>query len=481
MANANGNNLPSIMHAVEKTRPASERICAEVWEEAELSRAEFKSVQIHIRELEVAGFTITDRKALGCATAFVAEWSNGKGGAKIGFLPEYDALPGLGNAPVSEQAPRADDKTTGHGCGHNLLGAGCTGAAIALKQLMEKDSVPGTLRVYGCAAEENMGIKVDMARDGLFDDLDAALAWHSAPIALVGYVRTAAVSHIQVEFFGKSAHAGAAPWEGRSALHAAELFAHGVNLMREHVEPTARIQYVIQSGGGAVNVVSDYTRLRLAIRDKDRGRVEATTAWARQIAEGAAMGTQTRTKFEVQFGLWDLLPNGPLIERTHTHMENIGMPRWSEEEQRFARECQKNMKVKELGLATKVMPLSLKEITVGGGTDVGDVSWNAPTVAFVMPTLPLGVGLHTWPVTACGGMSIGLKGAVTAAAVMTATGYDLLTDAKLRESARADFVKRKGNIQYVCALPKGQTVSIDAASMLKEGHDEMVAAPQDSD
>jgi aminobenzoyl-glutamate utilization protein B len=120
----------------------------------------------------------------------VAEWSQGKGGAKLGFLPEYDALPGLGNAPVSKQAPRSDNKTNGHGCGHNLLGAGCTGAAIALKGIMEQEGLAGSLRVYGCAAEENRGVKVLMARDGLFDDLDACLAWHSAPIALVGHIRT---------------------------------------------------------------------------------------------------------------------------------------------------------------------------------------------------------------------------------------------------------------------------------------------------
>jgi aminobenzoyl-glutamate utilization protein B len=469
-----GNGRPYIMDAIEKTKPAIERMCAEVWQEAELSQEEVESAQIHIRELEAAGFKITSRGTSGYPTAFVAEWRQGKGGGKIGFLPEYDALPDLGNAPVSEQAPRSDNKTSGHGCGHNLLGAGCTGAAIALKGIMEQEGLAGTLRVYGCAAEENRGVKVLMARDGLFDDMDACLAWHSAPIALVGQIRTAATSQIQVEFFGKTAHAGFAPWEGRSALHALELFAHGVNLMREHVEPTTRIQYIFEAAGTAVNVVCDYSRLRMTIRDKDRSRVEAITAWARQLAEGAAMGTQTRERFEVPFGTWDLLPNGPLIERTYANMEKIGMPQWTEEEQSFARACQKNMKVPELGMATQLSPLSPKEISVGGSTDVADVSWNAPTGVFVMPTFPLGVGLHTWPVTACGGMSIGLKGTMTAAAVMTATGYDLLTDAKLREAARADFEKRKGDVKYVSAVSQDQADAAGRASMFKDGHDEIV-------
>jgi aminobenzoyl-glutamate utilization protein B len=451
-------------------------MCAEVWQEAELSQEEVESAQIHIRELEAAGFKITSRGTSGYPTAFVAEWRQGKGGGKIGFLPEYDALPDLGNAPVSEQAPRSDNKTSGHGCGHNLLGAGCTGAAIALKGLMEQEAVTGTLRVYGCAAEESAGVKVYMARDGLFNDLDACLAWHSAPMAMVGPIRTAAANQIQVEFFGKTAHAGFAPWEGRSALHALELFAHGLNLMREHVEPTTRIHYIFEVAGTAVNVVCDYARLRMTIRDKDRGRVEAITAWARQLAEGAALGTQTRAQFEVRFGMWDLLPNGPLIERTHAHMERIGMPKWSEEEQRFARACQKNMNVPEVGMATKLSPIP-PEMSVGGSTDVADVSWNTPTGVFVMPTLPLGVGLHTWPVTACGGMSIGLKGTMTAAAVMTATGYDLLTDANLRAAVRADFERRKGDITYVSAVSQEQTDPASLAWMLKDAHDELVVEP----
>ncbi len=473
------NTIPaSIMNAIEKTKPAIERIGLEVWNEAELSQAEHKSAQIHIRELEAAGFKITTAGTCGYTAAFVAEWSQGTGGAKVGFLSEYDALPGLGNETVSEQKQRSNGNKNGHGCGHNQLGAGCTGAAIALKQVMENDSIPGTLRVYGCASEEKEGVKVLMSRDGLFNDLDGALAFHSAPLPIVGFVRTAAVNYLKVEFFGKTAHAGMAPWEGRSALHAAELFAHGLNVMREHVEPTTRIHYIIESGGAATNVVSDYTKLRVGIRDKDRSRVVAVTEWATQVAEGAAMATQTRTECKVLFGTWDLLPNGPLIERVHANMERIGVPKWTEEEQAFARACQKNLGVPEKGMATTVIRVP-SEKTVGGGTDVGDVSWNTPTGVFGFPTSPVGVGLHTWPVTACGGMSIGVKGAVAAAVIMAATGYELLTDAELRESARADFEKRKGSIQYVSAVSPGQKGPPSGPDQeLKTGSDEMVYSPE---
>lgn len=220
--------------AVAASEDAILRISREVWENAELSLAEVKSAQIHLRELKAAGFKIVSTGTSGVPTAFLAEWSQGSGGAKIGFLPEYDALPGLGNAPRPQQTASADGNTSGHGCGHNLLGAGCTGGAIALKRMLEESGAPGTIRVYGCAAEETEGAKVYMAREGLFNDLDAALAWHPAPVAAAGLVRTAAYSGAKIMFRGRTAHAGNSPWDGRSALKAAELFSHGVHLMQDH-------------------------------------------------------------------------------------------------------------------------------------------------------------------------------------------------------------------------------------------------------
>lgn len=462
--------------AIERATPAIERICSEVWELAEISREETASAEVHIRELESAGFTITSRGTSGQATAFVAEWQQGEGGARIGFLPEYDALPGLGNAVVPRQEPAPSGNTNGHGCGHNLLGAGCTGAAIALKAVMEQAGTPGLLRVYGCAAEETTGAKVFMARDGLFDDLDACLAWHSAPIAATGFARTAAVNQIRVEFFGKTAHAGSDPWNGRSALDALELFCHGINLMREHVKPTVRIHYVVEAGGETPNVVPDYARLAMFIRDESRTGVEATTQWARDLAAGAAMGTQTRADFTVAFGLHDLLPNAPLIERLYAHLEEVGVPAWTEEEQAFARECQRTFGVPEAGMAPKPMPL-IPEITNGGGSDVGDVSWNTPTSIFLYPSFPVGVGLHTWPVTACGGMSIGTKAAIGAATLMARLGKDVSVDADLRAAARADFEHRRAGRPYVSpllAVDLGSDATHDAEHHPKDGADELV-------
>jgi aminobenzoyl-glutamate utilization protein B len=468
----------TIEHAIAGATPAIERISTEVWKLAEISLEETQSAQVHIRELEAAGFTITSRGVSGIETAFIAEWQQGTGGAKVGFLPEYDALPGLGNAAEPSQTSAPSGISSGHGCGHNVLGAGCTGAAIALKATMEQDGTSGLVRVYGCAAEETTGAKVFMARDGAFDDLDACLAFHSGPVAAVGYVRTAAVNNIRVEFFGKTAHAGVDPWNGRSALDALELFCHGLNLMREHVQPTVRIHYVVEAGGETPNVVPDYTRLVLFIRDVDRGGVEATTQWARELAQGAAMGTQTRAEFTLAFGLYDLMPNGPLIERLAEHMHAGGVPQWSDDEQAFAKECQRAFGVPEAGLAPQAMPV-LPDHTAGGSTDVGDVSWNTPTVAFLYPSFPIGVGLHTWPVTACGGMSIGAKSAIGAATILARTGHDVLTDAGFRAAAREDFQKRRAGRSYVSPLAGVDTDSRAtqaAAHQPKDAADELVEA-----
>jgi len=460
--------------AVERVSDAILRISREVWAEAELSLAEDRSSKIHIRELEAAGFRITSTGTSGTPTAFVAEWSQGSGGAVVGLLPEYDALPALGNAAEPRPTPGPTGTGRGHGCGHNLLGAGCTGAAFALKVMMEEAGTPGTIRVYGCAAEETQGVKVYMARDGLFDDCDVCLAWHPAPIAATGMVRTTATNMMRITFRGRSAHAGNSPWEGRSALKAAELCATGIQFMREHILPTARLHYVYTMAGLAPNVVPDEAQIMLTIRGQDRDRVGEMTDWIKDIALGAAMMTQTEAEPDVFFGLWDILPNEPLVGLMHRHMAARGLD-WSEAEQDFARACQREMGVPEAGLATTITP-AFGEVRAGGSSDVGDVSWSTPTALFVWPTLPLGVGLHTWPVTACAGMSIGDKASLATAAIMAGAGFDLMTDAELRRVVREDFETRKGDTTYVTPLPPERTRpdGIPDFLLIGEGEDEFV-------
>jgi aminobenzoyl-glutamate utilization protein B len=355
-----------------------------------------------------------------------------------------------------------------------MLGAGCTGAAFALKRMMQAAGTAGTIKVYGCAAEEVEGAKVYMARDGLFDDLDAALAWHPAPFPGAGLVRTAAADMVKIMFHGRTAHAGVSPWEGRSALKAAEMFGIGVQMMREHLEPTARLHYIYEAAGEAPNVIPDFAQVWLFNRDLDRARVVATTDWLRQVAEGAALATQTRAEFVQFFGMYDLLPNEPLARLFHRHLSAIPLD-WTEDEQAFARGCQREIGVPEHGLSTEPLPF-LEDVAAGASTDVGDVSYQAPTGVFAWPTFPLHIGLHTWPVTACGGMSIGDKGSLNTARVLAGAGHDLMTDPELRAAARADFRRRVGDAPFVSPLPPDRLrpLGLDPR-FIKTGDDELFA------
>ncbi|MBX9774463.1 MAG: amidohydrolase [Xanthobacteraceae bacterium] len=455
---------------VAQSRDAILRISREVWALGEVSLSEVKSAQVHVRELQAAGFRITSTGTAGVPTAFVAEWSQGTGGPVIAYLPEYDALPALGNAAEPRQAP--GPTPDGHGCGHNMIGAGCTGAAFALKRMMESARTPGTIRVYGCAAEETEGAKVYMVRAGLFNDVDAALAWHPAPFAGTGMVRMNATNNVKVAFRGRTAHAGNTPWEGRSALKAAELFGAGIQYMREHILPTARLHYIYENAGVAPNVVPEFAQVWITIRDIDRDKVNAMTDWIRQIADGAALMTQTKAEFDLFFGMYDLMPNQPLVDLAYRHLVAVPLE-WTAEEQAFARACQKAMGVPEAGMSTRVLP-RLPDTTAGGSTDIGDISYTCPVGVFAWPTVPLGIGLHTWPVTACGGMSIGDKSSLVTAQILAAMGFDLMNDRALLDAAKADLKKRRGDKPFVSPLPPARTHPLGLPPFLRrQGTDEV--------
>jgi aminobenzoyl-glutamate utilization protein B len=247
-----------------------------------------------------------------------------------------------------------------------------------------------------------------MAREGLFDNLNAVLHWHPMEFARVAKVRMAAASHMFIEFKGMSSHAGMTPWRGRSALDAAEIFLHSVNMMREHVEPTARIHYIIKDGGKAVNVVPDYASVMLTYRDLDRERVNKGIAWIKDIAKGAGLATQTEALAIDYFGMHDLLPNTPLADRMHQHLESVGLPKYTKEEQAFATKLQEAVGLEPTGMTAQIQPIP-NEPTQGGFTDVGDVSYIAPTMGVSIPAVPPGIGLHTWMGTASHGTRIELK------------------------------------------------------------------------
>ncbi len=326
-----------------------------LWDYSETALKEERSAAFLADLLEREGFTVT-RGVAGMPTAFVATW--GAGRPAIGILAEYDALPGIGNAAVPKKQPREDGVTAGQGCGHNVFGAGSVGAAIALKRAMAGQRLAGTIKLFGTPAEETGIGKVYMARDGIFDGLDAALEWHPGQETGVNNAANQALSSFTVEFFGQAAHAAADPWNGKSALHAAELFSHGVNLMREHVKPSARLHYVMQSGGEAPNVVPAYTKIWMYARDVDRASVNAHVQWISKIAEGAAMATRTTHKLSIVTALYEYQFNRPLQEAMQKNLELVGAPAFDQADQQFARALQRESGVAEDGLDTTVLPLT---------------------------------------------------------------------------------------------------------------------------
>lgn len=446
-----------------------------VWTIAELSLQEEESATYLIDTLRENEFNIDSVGTSNIPTAFTASYGSGK--PIIGILTEYDALPDLGNEPVAEKTSRKDGKTTGHGCGHNLIGTGGIGAALALKKWMKEEKISGTIRVFGAAAEETEGAKIYMARDGVFDNLDACLHWHPAMVTTPWNSRSTAMNEMNIEFFGKSSHAALAPWLGRNALHAAELFGHGIALMREHLRPTARTHYIYTSAGSAPNVVVDYASIKLFVRDDNRKLVEETTQWVKQMAEGAAMATQTKSKSLVFCGFHDLMPNKPLADRLYEHTAQIGVPEYTEEEIEFAKKCQTSYGVEPTGMPKEVIPPKYPVPTMGGSTDVGEVSWITPTMGLMGQTIPEGCMVHTWQATACHGMSIGHKGLMMATKAIASLGADLFTDPELLAAAKADFKERVGDRVFKSPLDPEmkRPLGLDGLDIhVHEGHDDHI-------
>ncbi|MHB1191871.1 MAG: amidohydrolase [Longimicrobiales bacterium] len=423
----------------------------ELWNYSEIALAETRSAAYLADVLEREGFRVT-RGVAGMPTAFVAEW--GSGSPVVGVLAEYDALPNIGNQAVPRREARADGTLHGHGCGHNLFGSASVAAAIALKRTLDAQRIPGTVRLFGTPAEETLVGKVFMARDGLFDGLDGVVEWHPGQTTEMNNNPGLAMNSFTVEFRGQAAHSAADPWNGRSALDAVELMNDGVNLMREHVRPTARIHYVIPNAGEAPNVVPEYAKAWYYVRDTARASVESYYAWIGDIAKGAALATRTEATVTLITGAHEYNLNRPLQEAMWANLQAVGAPKFAEEEQAFARQLQEHLGTKTTGLADTLRPLAAApQPPSGGSTDVAEVSWIAPTAGVSVVTAPENVPWHSWAVTAFHGTPGAVKGAWVAAKVMALTGVDLFTDPELRRRARDAFLAKTGGEPYRSPLP----------------------------
>ena len=424
-----------------------------IWHYAETALTEYRSSEELAVYLEGQGFHV-ERGVAGMPTAFVAEW--GVGRPVVGILAEFDALPGLSYQVATEKTP-LNEGEPGHGCGHNIFGAGSVGAAVAAKEVMEARGLEGTIRLFGCPAEETVVGKVYMARDGVFDGLDCCLDWHPGSGNAVGFSSSRALNNFTVEFFGQTAHGAGDPWNGRSALDAVELMNHAVNMLREHVPTTTRIHYVIADGGGAPNVVPGYAKVWYYVRDMERDGVEKTYAWVLKCAEAAALATETTHQVTLTTGVHSYLLNRPLSEMLDEILHEIGPVEWTEEEQVFARAIQNSLGRPEVGLATDIRDMPAEERPAGGGsTDVAEVSRLTPTGKINTSCWPIGSPGHSWPIVVCSGMRIGHKGMLMAARVLGAAAVELMVSPGIVDAARAEFERKTADNPYVSPLPPGQ-------------------------
>jgi len=306
--------------------------------------------------------------------------------------------------------------------------------------------------------------KVYMARDGVFDGVDAVLEWHPGLVNEVGNNPALAMNNFEVEFFGQSAHGAADPWNGRSALDAVELMNDAVNLMREHVRPTTRIHYVIPSGGGAPNVVPEYAKGWYYVRDTSRVSVDVYYQWMLDIAKGAALATRTEQKVHLTTGVHEYNLNRPLQEALHRNLVAVGAPAFSEDDQAFAKELQAFLGIEQKGLVLEIKPLKdAPEPPSGGSTDVAEVSWITPTAGISVATAAQDVPWHSWATSASHGTPGAVKGAWVAARVLAMTAAELMTDAELLSHAQAFFREKTGGKPYTSPIPAGQKPPVPKA------------------
>ncbi len=423
-----------------------------VWNYAETALLESQSSKTLADYAESQGFTVR-RGVSGMPTAFIAEYGSGQ--PILGIIGEFDALPGISQKALPTREP-AVSGAPGHGCGHNLFGPGSLGAAIAIKELIQQGKLKGTIRFYGTPAEEAVGGKIYMARDGFFNDLTACVDWHPATEIAANTQSSQASIDFIVEFKGKSAHAAADPWNGRSALDAAEAFTHGVNLLREHVRPSVRMHYVIPSGGDVPNVVPEYSKVWMWVRDANRPGMEYVFGRVKEIARGAAIIAGVESKITVRSGDYELLVNRKGAEALQKNLVELGSINYTPEEIAFATKIQESSGVAQTGLDGNIHQLKdTQREPDGGSTDVGDVSWIVPEITLQVTTAPANVAWHGWAVVACSGMSIGHKGMIYAAKALSMTLCDLFENENLRADIQSEFLKRKGSQVHKGYIPDG--------------------------
>lgn len=458
-----------------------------IWEYAELSLMEFQSAELYCKVLKDAGFEV-ETPVAGIKTAFKAIYGSGK--PVIGILAEYDALSGLSQIGGATERKELVPNGCGHGCGHNMLGAGAMAAAFAVKKYLE-DGHSGTVIFYGCPGEEGGAAKAFMARDRIWKELDAALTWHPSSVNQVTSGTCNTCIQVEYKFTGVASHASGAPELGRSALDALELMNVGVQFLREHMPDSARIHYAItDAGGNSPNVVQPHAQVLYMVRSQLAKDALALEKRVDKIAEGAALMTETSVKKRFIDGCSNTVPNKVLETLLWKNFNEVGVPTYTKEEEEYAKAiissyemtnddlpgdaCDESEEIAAwvdkvsqhatIPLNNFLIPYHFSTRQRMGSTDVGDVSWLVPTAQINVVTFPSKAPGHSWQNVSCGKTSIGHKGLLTAGKVLAATAIELFENPRYLEQAKEEFEKRAAG-GYYCPVPDDAVPTVVGGKM----------------
>lgn len=461
--------IAEISAAVEKKGPQYREVANQIWSFAEMRYEEFQSAQLHADLLEQEGFKVT-RGIAGLPTAFVAE--AGQGGPVIGILGEYDALAGLSQASGAFECRPDPDSTrnVGHGCGHHLLGTASHLAAVVVRDYLQAHGMEGTVRFYGCPAEEAAAGKTFMARAGVFDDLDAAISWHPSVANSVFMNATLANVQAHFRFTGKSAHAALAPHLGRSALDGAELMNIGVNYLREHMPDQARVHFAyLNSGGPSTNVIPAYAEVLYTVRSSQVDEAMELYQRVTDIARGAALMSGTSLEIVFDKAVSNVLHNDVLDAVMAQQIEALGEMPFDPEEAAVAEKIQSTFTGSEFENSAKHFAASIRTPRpvisqpipynphaprpVTGSTDMGDVSWAVPTTQCLTACYAWGTAFHSWQMVSQGKSTLATRGMLHAAKAMAATAAKLMGDRETLGRAADELDDRRKGKPYRCPIP----------------------------
>ncbi|MCC7419215.1 MAG: amidohydrolase [Planctomycetaceae bacterium] len=441
----------AMLTSVVKQEPQAWAIAQQIWTWAEPGYQEKQSSELLAKHLEAAGFTL-QKGVAEIPTAFTATFGSGK--PVIGILGEYDALPGLSQDAVPYRKS-VTNGGYGHACGHHLFGAASATAAIAIAEQIKAGKIKGTVRFYGCPAEEGGSAKTFLVMAGLFQDVDAVLHWHPSSSNSSGERSCLARIAARFRFQGKAAHAAGAPDQGRSALDAVELTTFASQLMREHMPDQSRMHHVITNGGGgAPNVVPEQAEVYYYVRHPKGEVVRQLYQRLLLCAQAGALGTETRLEARQEGGTRELLPNTALSAVMTKNLKELVDLQYTPEETEFAIRLRETIPKPEP--LEKIRQVDDRVGGVGmGSTDVGDVSWVVPTAGFSTACWVPGTPGHSWQAVACGGTGIARKGMMLAARVLAASAWDLFTNPEAINEAKTEQARRLGEQKYFTLMEPG--------------------------